>query len=106
MNEPQSEAAITTHSIEEALDFGCNLLTSVLESLVAADPSKAPGLLNSLLAYISVRYAGEDELALEFLVDLGHACGGDSSRMDQFWRQMRWAARKMGWPESKLTEKR
>jgi hypothetical protein len=93
---------IATHSIEEGLDFGCNLLCRALESQGDADPAKAQTLLRGLAQYLSLRYAGELALSLEYLAGLGHHCHSDDYRYAQFWNQLRWTANKMGLTGSDL----
>lgn len=54
-----SDELISTHSIEEGLDFGCNLLCSALQQQGDTDPVRAQALLRELTQYVSLRYAGE-----------------------------------------------
>ena len=87
---------ISTQSIEEGLDFGCNLLCSALRLQGDTDPAQAQVLLQELTQYLSLRYVGELGLALEYLAGLGHQCSADNYRHSQFWRQLKWIANEMG----------
>jgi hypothetical protein len=86
---------IATSSIEEALDFACNLLTSILHREAEENPEKIRQLLSELVQYISLRYVGEFLLALEYLAGLGNLCNPNFSNSEQFWCQIRWTANKM-----------
>ena len=87
---------ISTQSIEEGLDFGCNLLCSALQLQGDTDPIRAQVLLRELTQYLSLRYAGELGLSLEYLAGLGHQCSPENYPHAQFWRQLRWVANEMG----------
>jgi hypothetical protein len=87
---------IATHSVDEGLDFACNLLASAMRRLADQRPEAASNFLKTLAEYISDRYAGEDLLALEYLVLLGRDLAGDAEvRWTQFWNQLRWVAGQM-----------
>ena len=86
---------ISTQSIEEGLDFGCNLLCSALQLQGNTDPARAQALLQELTQYLSLRYAGELGPSLEYLAGLAHQCSPESYRHTQFWRQLQWIANEM-----------
>lgn len=86
---------IATYSIEEGLDFGCNLLMSSIRDITETQSQMAQQLIRELTLYISVRYAGEFLLALEYLAGLAHLCGSRSIKNKQFWSQLQWIACKM-----------
>lgn len=86
---------LATSSVEEGLDFACNLLVPALSAQGDAHPSEAQSLLSSLGYYISFRYSGELGLALEKLASLGHSCNQVDPRGQQFWAQLRWVAAQM-----------
>jgi hypothetical protein len=95
---------ISTRSIEDGLDFGCNLLCSALQSRGDADPALAQALLRGLTQYLRLRYAGELGLSLEYLAGLGHQCSPENFRHAQFWSQLRWIANEMGLSGSELDD--
>lgn len=95
--EPTETEQIATHSVGEGLDFACNLLADGIGRLADQRPDASPGLLKALSEYISHRYAGEDRLALEYLVLLGRALRESTDvRWSQFWRQLEWVGQQMG----------
>jgi hypothetical protein len=94
--EPTTTEHIATHSVGGGLDFACNLLASAMELLAERRPEAAASVLKPLAEYISYRYAGENLLALEYLVLLGrHVAGSTEVRWLQFWSQLEWVARQM-----------
>jgi hypothetical protein len=90
-------ASIATSSIEEGLDFACNLVASGIEKEAQLRTGASARLLSTLAQYISLRYAGETGLALEYLAYLGGDIGDDVSyAREQFWAQLSWCAQEMG----------
>lgn len=91
--------AIATNSVGEGLDFACNLLADALARAAEDAPSTAPTLLRTLAEYVSLRYAGEYGLALEYL-DMLAADVGTVARVQwgQFWAQMKWLSSQVGVP--------
>lgn len=88
---------IATRSVDEALDFACNLLAGAIRSLPDRTPEAAPNVLKTLSEYISFRYAGEDLLALEYLVLLGRELRESPDvQWTQFWGQLEWLGQRMG----------
>jgi hypothetical protein len=96
MTQSAEKCDISTSSIEEGLDFACNLISAAIAKEGEAKPEKGQQLLNELTNYISLRYVGELVLALEYLVGLGNLCNEDNFRSSQFWSQIRWVADDMG----------
>jgi hypothetical protein len=90
---------LATSSVEEGLDFACNLLSDLLAERVNAFPGEAPALLRDLALYVSLRYAGELGLALELLASLGHSSHAVGQRAAHFWAQLRWIAERTLTPE-------
>jgi hypothetical protein len=94
--DPTTTEQIATRSVGEGLDFACNLLASAMGRLADQRPEAASNILKTLAEYISYRYAGEDLLALEYLVLLGRDLSGNAEvRWTQFWNQLRWVAGQM-----------
>ena len=94
--DPTASEQIATHSVGEGLDFACNLLASAMGRLADQRPEAASNILKTLADYISYRYAGEDLLALEYLVLLGRDLAGNAEvRWARFWNQLRWVAGQM-----------
>ena len=87
---------IATSSIEEGLDFACNLACA----LISMQPSTKPTeLLNLLSTYVVHRYVGELELALEELHEIGNLLREIPwGNQEQFSHQLSWAASQMGLP--------
>jgi hypothetical protein len=95
--EPTETEQIATHSVGEGLDFACSLLADGIGCMADQRPDASPGLLKALSEYISHRYAGEDLLALEYLVLLGRELRESTDvRWSQFWRQLEWVGQQMG----------
>jgi len=92
MSQQETQPTIATHSIEEGLDFACNLLAVGLSAEVRANPEGAAPVLESLSHYITLRYVGEFHLALEELSSLGAGCGDAAFRHEQFLAQLAWLA--------------
>lgn len=86
---------IATTSVEEGLDFACNLISSAIYSEAESSAEKAQQLLHELTSYIQLRYVGELLLALEYLSGLGRSCNQASFRSSQFWAQLKWVAVEM-----------
>jgi hypothetical protein len=79
---------IAKSSVEEGLDFACNLLMSSLAT-GEEQPQMAQQLLKELAHYITLRYAGELLLALEYLAGLAHLCTSSPIiKAQQFWSQL------------------
>jgi hypothetical protein len=95
---------IATSSIEEGLDFACNLASNAIQVAGASSPLKAQVLLQGLAMYVSLRYAGELHLAAGCLSELGKACEAKEIKLVQFWNQMRWIAKEMNLTEAELVE--
>ena len=94
--DPTPKEQIATHSVGEGLDFACNLLATAMGRLAHQRPEASSTVLKTLAEYISYRYAGEDLLALEYLVLLGRDLSGSAEvRWEQFWKQLDWLARQM-----------
>lgn len=88
---------IATHSVGEGLDFACNLLVSGIDREVEQRPARAQDLLSGLTDYISLRYNGEDRLALEALECLAAGIGGEIEfQRGQYRAQVDWCAKTMG----------
>ena len=68
---------IATSSIEEGLDFALNLIVDATARAGGRDSDLAPSLLRQLSGFISLRYAGELRLALEYLEGLLEALPTD-----------------------------
>ena len=86
---------ISTTSIGEGLDFACSLASTAIARAGESRPEDSGKLLNALTAYIQFRYVGEEGLAIEQLVWLGHRCDAAEFRSEQFWSQMKWVAAAM-----------
>jgi hypothetical protein len=86
---------IATASIEEGLDFACNLVSSAISAKSESSPEMSKQLLHELVRYIELRYVGEPLLALEYIAGLGNACDPAAFRSEQFWAQLRWVAGQM-----------
>lgn len=82
---------IATSSIEEALDFAFNLIMPVISEAEESDPVKAQEILRQVSDYVSLRYAGELELAFEWLQNFDSLSRREfPNRASQFQRQMSW----------------
>ena len=90
MSESASHPGIATSSVEEGLDFACNLLVGALESVAASNSSDARRTLSSLAHYLSLRYAGELGLAFEELAGLAGDLAPHMSKSEQLQDQLRW----------------
>jgi hypothetical protein len=95
---------LATASIEEGLDFACNLAMKGIPAVIESDSTKALEILQDLAQYISIRYAGELLLALEWLAGIGNRLAQDSFPADQFWTQLRWVADQMSLDASEIRE--
>ena len=94
--DPTSAEQVATHSVGEGLDFACNLLASAMSRLADQHPEAASMILKTLAEYICYRYAGENLLALEYLVLLGRDLSGSAEvRWAQFSKQLEWVAHQM-----------
>ena len=97
------EALIATASVEEGLDFACNLIAFAIVDESRARPETAPLLLSVLATYVRLRYVGEPEEALEQLATLANSLSCPYPRT-QFWSQLRWVAGKLELPPDKQLE--
>jgi hypothetical protein len=105
MSEPLIRTdVIATSSVEEGLDFACNLISDAVAEMGKADSSRAGQLLGEFTSYLRLRYAGELLLATEYLAGLGHACDPASFNGAQFWAQLRWIASEMDLTPQELAE--
>ena len=86
---------IATTSIEEGLDFAASLLARAVDARARIDSTRAPDLAAGLAQYISFRYVGELQLALEMICDLGNMCGRELTTPEPFWRQAQWIAERL-----------
>jgi hypothetical protein len=100
----QYDNHIATSSVEEGLDFACNLASNAIRVAGASSPLKAQVLLQDLAMYVSLRYVGELHLAMTYLAELGKECESKEVKLVQFWNQMRWLAKEMGLTEEELVE--
>ncbi len=88
---------IATSSVEEGLDFSLNLIADAVAVAGARNSSLAQSLLNQMSSYISLRYAGELELALEYLEGIYETVPFDIEfRREQFEKQLEWLHSAMG----------
>ena len=90
MSDGATHPGIATSSIEEGLDFACNLLAGAFESVAANNSSDARSTLSSLAQYLSFRYAGELGLAFEELAALAGDLAPHMSKSEQLQDQLRW----------------
>jgi hypothetical protein len=95
---------ITTHSVEDGLDFACSLCSDAISQAGAWNPRLSQTLLSELASYVQFRYVGEVGLAFEYLVGLGLQCDPAVFRSELFWQQLRWVADAMRIPEAELTK--
>jgi hypothetical protein len=100
----QMPYSLATTSEEEGLDFACNLAVRGLIGIAQLSPEKAPETLIHFAQYVQFRYAGELELALEYLSDIGHMLPQEQFRSEQFWAQMYWVAQRMGLDPTQMEE--
>ena len=85
---------IATSSVEEGLDFACNLTCSLISMRSLSTPAEFLALLS---AYVVHRYAGEFELALEELQEIGILLREIPwKNREQFSHQLTWVAGQMG----------
>lgn len=92
-----SLSPIATSSLEEGLDFACNLLAHGLGEAARRNPSEASAMLTRLTQYISLRYAGELRLACEYAESLAELIPEDVEfRRGQFEAQVAWLKKEMG----------
>jgi hypothetical protein len=97
MHQKPEQHRIATHSIGEGLDFACNLLVSGIDREVEKRPARSQELLSGLTYYISLRYNGEEWLALEALECLATGIGDEVEfRRAQYRAQVEWCAKAMG----------
>jgi hypothetical protein len=87
---------IATSSVEDALDFACNLLVAPIQRLAKDRPDEAPAALMSLSQYIEFRYVGELMLAFEELAALGADVGARVALPEQFRAQVLWLRGELG----------
>ena len=90
MSESASHPGIATSSVEEGLDFACNLLVGAFEAVAVSDSGEARSTLSSLAQYLSFRYAGELGLAFEELAGLAEDLAPHMSKSEQLQAQLRW----------------
>ncbi len=96
-NEPSRK--ISTTSVEDGLDFACSLLSGPISDEGESRPDKASLLLRTLTQYLTFRYVGELELALEYLADLARSLStSPPSIQSQFWPQLCWVATELNLP--------
>ena len=73
------------------------LVSQGLVKAAEADPSKAIDVLRRLEQYISLRYAGELGLAVEYVASLGEFVPADISfPRDKYDQQVAWLQREVG----------
>ncbi len=82
-------------SVEDGLDFACNLFADGIMKFADRPASVTTNLLQHIAQYIEFRYVGEYLLALEYLSDIGNMLEHDSFRSEQFWAQISWIAQKI-----------
>jgi hypothetical protein len=97
------DARIATASVEEGLDFACNLIAFAIVDESGTRPEAAPLLLSILATYVRLRYVGEPEEALEQLATLANSLSCPYPRT-QFWSQLRWIAGRLDLPPDKQRE--
>jgi hypothetical protein len=88
---------IVTRSIGDGLDFACNLIVPGINTLNQRHPERASEILGLLCAYVSLRYAGEEEIAFEYLESLGEIAKDAALSKDQFEMQMNWLSQQLGY---------
>ena len=93
---------IATSSAEEGLDFACSLASDAIDRAGTAKTENAIELLHDLTSFVQFRYVGELALALECLASLGRQCEQSGFRSNQFWRQLRWVAARIGLEDEDL----
>lgn len=91
----QFASHIATSSVEEGLDFACNLISEVLAAHGESASECSGSVLSSLAQYITFRYVGESSLALEYLAGIGHDLGASANSHPQLWRQLQWVANEL-----------
>lgn len=97
MHQDPGQHRIATHSLGEGLDFACNLLVSGIDREVEKRPARSQDLLSGLTHYISLRYNGEEWLALEALECLAAGIGDEVEFCrEQYRAQVEWCAKAMG----------
>jgi hypothetical protein len=85
------ENDIATSSVEEGLDFSLNLIAGAVAIAGGRNPELAQSLLRQISEFISLRYAGELELALEYLEGIYEEVPTDIEfRREQFKKQIEW----------------
>ncbi len=100
---PNRKDQIATHTVGEGFDFACNLLANAIGHSTETRPEASPNILKTLAEYISFRYAGEDLLALEYLVLLGREFRDSAEvRWTQYWSQLEWVGRQLDVPLESL----
>lgn len=83
--------SIATSSIEEGLDFGFNLLIGSAAEAGKARPELATRLLMANQNFVHPRYAGESEIALQFLEELAELIPDESRHnLAQVELQLEW----------------
>lgn len=97
MQQNPEQHRITTHSIGEGLEFACNLLVSGIDREVEKRPARSQEFLSGLTEYISLRYNGEEWLALEALECVAAGIGDEIEFCrGQYRAQVEWCAKAMG----------
>ena len=81
---------IATSSVEEGLDFACNLLVPALEAVASSGSGRAEDSLRVLANYLQLRYVGELGLAFELLSDLAGSLAPYIQRPEQMNDQLAW----------------
>ena len=87
--------SIATSSVEEGLDFGCNLLIGALEVAATSSSSDAQDILSSLVRYLRFRYVGELGLAFEELSALASELAPHVQRSELLNAQLTWVERSL-----------
>ncbi|HEX3359180.1 MAG TPA: hypothetical protein VHS31_19530 [Tepidisphaeraceae bacterium] len=103
---PSISPSISTRSVEDGLDFACNLLADALVISSSYKPESSATLLGLLANYISFRYCGEEGLALENLMTIAEELKrSEKVRWAQFWQQIQWLCEKTGVPCANILKK-
>src|SRR5690349_13109936 len=99
-----TERRMATSSVNDGLDFGCQLLQQRVSDYGRLHPDRAVNLLTTLCFYVETRYVGEPFLALEALTRLAHEVDYSGDAAEQFWAQVRWLADAMQLPDHERDE--
>ena len=82
---------IATSSIEEGLDFAFNLIMPIIADAGEEDALQAKELLSHVSTYVTLRYAGELQLAYEWLQNFEDLNSNEKiDRINQFKKQLKW----------------